>query len=253
MRSQILRSAVRARRAAPVAVAVSAALAIGLLTPPATATPTALVVSAPAATAATVTGRPDYVTAQMAAQELGSRVEVVDERSESRRVWANPDGTFTAEVFAGPNWVQDESGEWREIDTTLRRDTAGDVVPRAAAVDVTLAGDAAASPTGDAVNEVAQVAIPKSSLDELADAQADPTVQVPATTDAGTSAATVAIGTEGALPAPTLAGNEATYADVAPDQDLRIRVLPTGVQTFVDIKARPTDLAPEGLQVALPL
>jgi hypothetical protein len=73
-----------------------------------------------ATTSSVVAERPDAVTAQMAARAQGSRVEVAGERSESRRVWANPDGSFTAEVYAGPNWVQDAQGRWTEIDTMKR-------------------------------------------------------------------------------------------------------------------------------------
>ncbi|MFN8157472.1 MAG: DNRLRE domain-containing protein [Candidatus Nanopelagicales bacterium] len=193
------------------------------------------------------------MTAQLAAKAQGIRVEVTGEHTESRRVWAEPDGSFSAEVYTGPNWVRQPNGSWAEVDTRLHEAPNGDVVPQAAAVDVSLAGDAASPPSTGKTNDVATVAIPTASLDDLAAAQTDPSVQVPASPDAGASAASVTIGTSSALPAPTLDDNEATYANVEPGKDLRIRVLPTGVQTFVDIKTRPTVIPTGGVQVALPL
>ncbi|MGE4113587.1 MAG: DNRLRE domain-containing protein [Candidatus Nanopelagicales bacterium] len=240
------------RPARPAAALVVAALLLGTVAPAASATPAA----APAPQvdqAPLVLERPDAVTAQIAAKAQGSKVEVTGERTESRRVWANPDGSFTAEVYSGPNWVQGADGTWDEIDTTLIRDASGDVVPKAAAVDVTLAGDPSAAPSGTAINVVAEVAVPRSSLDDFADAQTDPTATVPVTDDAGAKPASVSVGTDGALPAPVVSGNEATYAGAADGRDLRVRVLPSGVQTFVDIDERPAQIPAEGVVVSLPL
>jgi RHS repeat-associated protein len=236
----------------PAAALVAAALLLGTVAPAASATPAAA--PAPVADQAPlVLERPDAVTAQIAAKAQGSKVEVSGERTESRRVWANPDGSFTAEVYSGPNWVQGADGTWDEIDTTLTRDASGDVVPKAAAVDITLAGDPSAAPSGTGINVVAEVAVPRSSLDDFADAQTDPAATVPITDDAGAKPASVSIVTDGTLPAPVVSGNEATYAGAADGRDLRVRVLPSGVQTFVDIDERPAQIPAEGVIVSLPL
>jgi RHS repeat-associated protein len=209
-------------------------------------------VAAPAAVASTpqVTERPDEVTAQMAARSQGSRVEVAGLHTESRRVWANPDGSFTSEVFPGQNWTMDAVGHWQEIDTTLVRDADGSVSPRAAAVEVTLAG-----PTSDQPGAVPIVTleVAKASLGELAAAHEDSSVGAPAADEAGRSGASLTVATQGGLPAPELDGAEATYASFEPGRDLRVTVLPGGVETFVDLTTAPASIPAAGVEVALPL
>jgi hypothetical protein len=206
-------------------------------------------VPAQAATAA-VLERPDEVTAQMAARAQGSKVEVSGARTESRRVWANPDGSFTSEMFPGQNWTKDAAGNWQEIDTTLVRGTDGSVTPKAAAVEVTLAG-----PTPDQAGAVPVVTmeVAKASLGELAAAHEDPSLEAPAADEAGTSVASLTLATQGGLPAPTLDGAQATYAGFEPGRDLRVTVLPGGVETFVDLAAAPASIPAAGVEVALPL
>jgi RHS repeat-associated protein len=48
-----------------------------------------------------------------------TRVEVPTQRSANGRVFANPDGTFTAEINAGRVNYKDPNGAWQPIDTTL--------------------------------------------------------------------------------------------------------------------------------------
>ncbi len=249
----LVRGSLRSVLAVPVTV-VSAALVLGLMSAlPVQAAPAPSTVPTPAAVQEpVVTQRQDAVLAQMAARAQGSRVEVAGERSEARRVWANPDGSFTAEVYAGPNWTRDATGDWVEIDTTLIRDATGRVVPRAAGVQVVLAGAATPAPASG-VAGVAEVAVARSALDGYADARLDPEAPAPVSQTAGPDPVSVTVGFAGALPEPTLSANEATYPEVAPGRDLRIRVLPSGVQTFVDLKSRPTALPAAGLEVVVPL
>src|SRR3954466_2753333 len=53
-------------------------------------------------------------TASQQARVTGQPVEVTSLLTETTRVVANPDGTFTAEVHAGPTRYRDESGAWHD-------------------------------------------------------------------------------------------------------------------------------------------
>ncbi len=54
-------------------------------------------------------------------QRTGRPVEVVALRSEDEIVVANPDGSFTSEVTAGPQRAQLVDGSWADVDPTLVR------------------------------------------------------------------------------------------------------------------------------------
>ena len=76
--------------------------------------------------------RPDRVSAMVTARVQDGRVQVTGETSATEEVFANPDGTWTVESYADPVRVQQDSGVWQQIDTTLVE--AGDGwVPRVAA------------------------------------------------------------------------------------------------------------------------
>ncbi len=55
------------------------------------------------------------------AQEIGEPVEVEEETTQERIVWANPDGTYTAEIASGPVRVADPASPsgWSDIDVSL--------------------------------------------------------------------------------------------------------------------------------------
>ena len=72
-----------------------------------------------------------------AARSTGERVEDLSQRTETTVVFANPDGTWTAESVSEPERVQDEAGVWHEVDTTLVADAAG-LAPTRAASDLRL-------------------------------------------------------------------------------------------------------------------
>lgn len=87
--------------------------------------------------------RPDAVSAQITARMTGKRVEILSERTETVTTWANPDGTFTSELAAGPVRVFDPAdksespeGSWHDVDTDLIA-TAGGLEPVAAPAEVT--------------------------------------------------------------------------------------------------------------------
>ncbi|MER7607453.1 DNRLRE domain-containing protein [Nocardioides sp. NPDC127503] len=87
-------------------------------------------------------GRPDAVSAAVSARASGMAVEDLSQRSESERVFANPDGSWTSETASEPTQVQDGApgsdgtAQWNLVDPTLVEipGTAGGWRPAHAAV-----------------------------------------------------------------------------------------------------------------------
>lgn len=59
--------------------------------------------------------------ASMRARTTGWPIEVASLLSETTRVVANPDGTFTADVHTGPVRYRNAAGKWTPVDLTLQR------------------------------------------------------------------------------------------------------------------------------------
>ncbi|MEU2283568.1 DNRLRE domain-containing protein [Streptomyces sp. NPDC013178] len=76
----------------------------------------------------------DESEARLLAQTQGRRIEILSERTATGGLWANPDGTLTAEAFPAPVRVK-ENGTWHPIDTTLS-DTGASLTPETTATDV---------------------------------------------------------------------------------------------------------------------
>ncbi|WP_243727185.1 LamG-like jellyroll fold domain-containing protein [Actinocrispum wychmicini] len=127
---------------------------------------------------------PDEASAVTAAQVQHSRVAVAKLTSESRQVFAEPDGRMTAEFSAVPVRVK-RAGGWVPVDTTLARESDGVVRPTAALGDV-----------------------------ELSSGGAGPVVTV------RQDGQKVALSWPGRLPEPVLVGDTATYRDVLAGVDL---------------------------------
>lgn len=81
--------------------------------------------------------KPDSVSAMVTARASGHRVEDLSQTTEAEQVFANPDGTWTADTAPGPVRVQDDHGEWHDIDTSLVAKDGG-LAPKYAASDVVL-------------------------------------------------------------------------------------------------------------------
>ena len=75
-----------------------------------------------------VTSHPDAVAAMMAAKKQGSKVEVLDDRTDSSQTFANPDGTFSYQAYNVPQWIE-QGGSWKTLDPTLTTTASGSVVP----------------------------------------------------------------------------------------------------------------------------
>jgi hypothetical protein len=152
---------------------------------------------------AEVSGATDAVSASAAARRTGHRVEVLGLRSQTGQVFANPSGTFTSEEYAQPVRVRRADGSWAPVDLTLRRAPDGSVSPVASPVDLRLSGG------GDG----ALVTVARTGR-------------------------AMSLGWPGRLPAPVLAGDTATYPEVLPGVDLRVRSLVDGFTEVLVVKDR---------------
>lgn len=91
--------------------------------------------SDPVAAAATAGEAPTEELATAAAKVSGEPVEVTRLRHERREVFANADGTFTANEYAQPVHTT-RGGTWAPVDDTLGRRSGGGWSPKAATVDL---------------------------------------------------------------------------------------------------------------------
>jgi RHS repeat-associated protein len=137
-----------------------------------------------AAPAQTVTAAPGALAAEMAAARQGSRVEITDERTSFSQTFANPDGTQTYVESWSPVWVR-QGSSWARPDATLAQNADGSWSPAAAVNGLTLSGG------GN---------------------------QALATITAGGQS--LAVSWPSALPAPSVSGAAATYANVFPGVNL---------------------------------
>ena len=137
------------------------------------------------------------------ARSSGQSVEVLELRSERSSVFANPNGSRSTKLYAGPVRVR-EGGRWRSLDVRLQSQ-GGKVRPRAATADV------AFSNGGD--HSLAHLEGKRGSL---------------------------ALTWEGKrLPAPTLAGSKAVYRDVKPGVDVAAEAQSQGVDDRVVVRRVP--------------
>ncbi|MFE3448299.1 LamG-like jellyroll fold domain-containing protein [Nonomuraea sp. NPDC059194] len=141
-------------------------------------------------------------SAVAAARRTGQPVEIESMRTETRQVFAKPDGTLTLEQHVRPLRVR-RSGGWVPVDTTLRRNPDGTISPAAAAVGLTFSGGGSA---------------PLATLSR--------------------GAKSLELGWQGTLPTPTLQGDTATYAEVMPGVDLQVTADVDGFSHVLVVKSR---------------
>ncbi|MDG4864809.1 hypothetical protein P8605_42340, partial [Streptomyces sp. T-3] len=103
-------------------------------------------VAGPRAAAGSAAGQPaagdDATSAILRARLQGKRAEVVGARTETRTVWANPDGTLTEEQAAGPVRYRAADGSWTDVDINLAKKADGSIEAKAHPLGLTLAGAA---------------------------------------------------------------------------------------------------------------
>ena len=142
----------------------------------------------------------------MAARACGDRVEVLSQRTETTQVWARPEGGFSTEIYAGP--VRFKKGDaWRAVDLTLR-----------------LTADGAVEPVGH----------PRGL--RFSGATTDSGEQLLARVETGDDS--ISMLWTGALPAPVLAANTATYREVRPGVDLLLTATRLGFEQSLVVKNR---------------
>ncbi|MFJ8658547.1 FG-GAP repeat domain-containing protein [Streptomyces sp. NPDC093795] len=139
------------------------------------------------------------VSALAKAKSSGDPVEIVEQRTETSEVFANPSGTFTVTTHLKPVRTR-LGGKWVAIDTDLVAGKDG-VRPRAAAAGI-----------------------------ELSDGGTGPLVRLNDDTHV------LEYSWPGKLPKPTLAGSVATYSEVLPGIDLRVEVDAKGFQQLLVVK-----------------
>jgi hypothetical protein len=149
------------------------------------------------------------------ARRNGERVQITAQDSETTTTWANPDGTLTTDLASGPVRVRQGSG-FVPVDPTLVAKN-GIVAPKATQGNVRLSG-------GGSVADLASL---------------------------GGVGARLGLRWPGALPAPTLAGDTATYHDVVPGGDLVVKALTTGYEVSLVLRSRPTTATVLRLPLAL--
>lgn len=133
-------------------------------------------------------------------QQQGRPVELPDHGDESTLVFANPDGTFSAQLHAAPVRVRRATG-WVPIDATLARRPDGSIGPKATTADLTF---------GIGGGE---------DLIRLRKGDGEITFTWP-----------------GGLPAPVLRGDSATYPEVLPGVDLVVKATATGFSELLVVK-----------------
>ncbi|MFD5637989.1 LamG-like jellyroll fold domain-containing protein [Streptomyces sp. NPDC127077] len=143
----------------------------------------------------------DDARALAEAARTGKPVEITSQRGESSEVYATPEGHLEAREHLRPVRTRVD-GEWRDIDTTVTRETNGTVAPKATTVGLTFSGGGST-----------------------------PLVRM---TKDGRE---LALSWPQDLPSPKLAGNTVTYPDVLPDVDLRMTAQQDGFSQLLVVKS----------------
>jgi hypothetical protein len=159
----------------------------------------------------------DAARASALARATGRRVAVASERGERHDVYANPDGTFTAELRTQPIRVRRGTG-WAAVDTSLMVRPDGSVGPVAVPGEVTFSGGGG-----------------------------QPLVQI------REGEHRLALGWPAPLPVPVLAGATATYPEVFPGVDLRLTALPQGFSQVFVVKDRAAGANPALAELPFPV
>lgn len=138
----------------------------------------------------------DGPSAMAMAYRYRKPVLVTGETSPTSMVWAQPDGTFRAEIQSAPVRARTATGQWADVDLTLERTPDGSIGSRVSPYGLWLTGSRSAD--------------------------SDVLVRL------GSGAQRASLGWRGSLPEPHLSGATATYRQVKPDVDLVVEARSTG-------------------------
>lgn len=149
--------------------------------------------------------------ASVQAAATGNRVEIVGARDEYSQTFANPDGTYTLDESAAPQRARAADGSWVAPDPELTVRPDGSVGPRAAVVDLSF------STGGDGTGLIRM----------------------------GKGDKAITLDWPGRLPAPQVSGNTATYLEVMPGVDLRLKASTEGYQQVLVVKTAKAATNPD--------
>ncbi|MFD8347590.1 LamG domain-containing protein [Streptomyces coelicoflavus] len=182
---------------------VTGLLAGGVLAPVGDALPQGNVAYEAAVTQARDSGEaPTEALARAAAADGDTRVEVMSLREERRAVFANPDGSFTAQEYTQPVRAR-RDGHWVPVDDTLVKRADGTYSPKATTVELSFSGG------GDG------------PFARMRRAGREYALTWP----------------DGDLPAPQVEGDTARYAEVLPGVGLAVRAEPEGFSHYLIVKS----------------
>ncbi|MEU3188136.1 LamG domain-containing protein [Streptomyces sp. NPDC006923] len=196
---------------------LSALLFAGVLTavPAAAVAPTSVALKAGSAASGggSVAGTEDAALAE--ARRTGKDVEVTAERTETGEVFAKPNGRLEALEHLRPVRTR-VNGEWRDIDTSLRKRADGSVTPEAASVGIAFSGGGGAP----------LIALERAGRE-------------------------LSLSWPTALPTPVIDGSTATYPSVLPDVDLKVRADVDGVSHTLVVKTPQAAANPQLAELRL--
>ncbi|MFD3541833.1 DNRLRE domain-containing protein [Streptomyces sp. NPDC058662] len=155
--------------------------------------------------------------AQDSARSSGQPVEILEKRTEDTRTLANPSGTFTLERHTSPKWVK-KGGKWADLDASLQVSAKGVLTPKASLLPLSLSGGG----TGPLVS--------------LTDGDKEISLTWPQ-----------------ALPKPRISGDTATYPEVLPGVDLKVRAGIEGFSQVLEVKSAEAAAHPKLAEIGFGL
>jgi hypothetical protein len=160
----------------------------------------------------------DAASASALASSTGQPVELLPYRTDWSETFAQPGGGFTTTESLVPVRVQRPDGSWVPVDTTLSARPDGSVAPGAILAGLSLSGGGSG---------------PLFTLSQGSDSLS---VSWPF----------------GALPAPSLSGATATYANVLPGVNLLVTATPTGLQELIEVMTASAAANPALARITFP-
>ncbi|WP_437061163.1 DNRLRE domain-containing protein [Streptomyces sp. enrichment culture] len=153
------------------------------------------------------------------AKSSGKKIAATDETTATTSTVANPDGTVTTELTAGPERVW-RDGAWRKVDVTLIKSADGSVRAKEHPNGLLLAGKGGSRPK---------------SISAAQGSSARDLVTL------GSGEDRVTLQWKGGLPEPQLDGTRARYQDAVPGADVIVEATRTGFEQFVEIAEKPAN------------
>jgi hypothetical protein len=151
------------------------------------------------------------------AKNAGKKTLVPDETTATSITYANPDGTLTSDLAAGPARMQ-RQGRWVDVDARLTTAADGSVKAKAHPNGLELSGGGGT---------------PARSLKAAGNATARDLVTL------GEGNEKVTLQWKGGLPRPDLDGTRATYKEALPGADVIVEATRTGFEQYVKLNLRP--------------